>query len=132
MALSSNGSNSGTGVLWAISPVIYGASGRTLYAFNAENLGCPSDGGACSPLWSTTIGKDPPFEPPLVAHGKVYVVSPDADGSGYVQPYFFPCTSGYTWDDSCEQCYKCGTGTTWCSITCSCCRGRGCCSAPPP
>ena len=75
MSLSSNGSQSGTGVVWASVPRNGDANHFTvpgnLYAFNAENL---------SLLWSSTGTSQDLLNfakgsPPVVANGKVYVGS---------------------------------------------------------
>jgi len=75
MSISSNGSRSGTGILWATLPRIGDANQMTvpggLYAYDAENLKF---------LWSSTAAGDDPLNfakgsPPIVANGKVYVAS---------------------------------------------------------
>jgi len=78
LALSANGGQAGSGVLWATvatsgdaenNPPVPGA----LYAFNAENLSAP--------LWSSTgkaadnFGNFAKFVPPLIVNGKVYVAT---------------------------------------------------------
>ncbi len=74
MSISANGSNSGTGILWANVPgsnanqaVVSG----TLYAFNAENVS--------QELWDSTqnsardgFGNFAKFNQPIIANGKVY------------------------------------------------------------
>lgn len=73
--ISANGSNSGTGILWASLPRVGDANQMTvpgvLYAYNAEDL---------SLLWSSNGPGDDPLNfakgsPPIVANGKVYVAS---------------------------------------------------------
>ena len=75
MSVSSKGSHSGTGVLWATLPRAGDANQMTvpgvLYAYDAENLKF---------LWSSTASGDDPLNfakgsPPIVANGKVYVAS---------------------------------------------------------
>jgi FKBP-type peptidyl-prolyl cis-trans isomerase/outer membrane protein assembly factor BamB len=75
MTLSANGSQPGTGILWASLPRVGDANQMTvpgvLYAFNAENL---------SLLWSSNSPGDDPLNfakgsPPIVANGKVYLAS---------------------------------------------------------
>jgi FKBP-type peptidyl-prolyl cis-trans isomerase/outer membrane protein assembly factor BamB len=75
MTVSANGSQAGTGILWATLPRVGDANQMTvpgvLYAFNAENL---------SLLWSSNGPGDDPLNfakgsPPIVANGKVYVAS---------------------------------------------------------
>ncbi|PYX95801.1 MAG: hypothetical protein DMG63_18280 [Acidobacteria bacterium] len=75
MTISSNGSHSGTGILWAALPRAGDANQMTvpgaLYAYDAENLKL---------LWSSTAAGDDPLNfakgsPPIVANGKVYMAS---------------------------------------------------------
>jgi FKBP-type peptidyl-prolyl cis-trans isomerase/outer membrane protein assembly factor BamB len=75
MTVSANGSQPGTGILWATMPRVGDANQMTvpgvLYAFDAENL---------SLLWSSNGPGDDPLNfakgsPPIVANGKVYVAS---------------------------------------------------------
>jgi FKBP-type peptidyl-prolyl cis-trans isomerase/outer membrane protein assembly factor BamB len=83
MTVSANGSQSGTGILWASLPRVGDANQMivpgVLYAFNAENL---------SLLWSSNGPGDDPLNfakgsPPIVANGKVYVAS----NSNFVSVY---------------------------------------------
>ena len=75
MTVSANGSQAGTGILWATLPRFGDANQMTvpgvLYAFNAENLSLL--------WWSNGPGDDPlnfaKGSPPIVANGKVYVAS---------------------------------------------------------
>ena len=79
MTISANGSQSGTGILWATTPRAGNANQAVvpgvLYAFNAQNSG------ATFPLlWSSTGVGDDTYNfskgsPPVVANGKVYVAS---------------------------------------------------------
>src|SRR5215471_6422987 len=75
MTVSANGSQAGTGILWATLPRVGDANQMmvpgVLYAFNAEDL---------SLLWSSNGPGDDPLNfakgsPPMVANGKVYVAS---------------------------------------------------------
>ena len=75
MTISSDGSRSGTGILWAALPRAGDANQMTvpgdLYAFDAESLKL---------LWSSSGPGDDPLNfakgsPPIVANGKVYVAS---------------------------------------------------------
>jgi len=75
MTVSSNGSHSGTGILWATLPRAGDANQSivpgVLYALDAESL---------SMLWSSAAPGDDPLNfakgsPPIVANGKVYVAS---------------------------------------------------------
>jgi hypothetical protein len=75
MALSANGSQEGTGILWATTQAVGDANNATvpgtLRAFDASSL---------SLLWeSRSPGDDmlslPKYNPPLIANGKVYVAS---------------------------------------------------------
>src|SRR5262249_54930668 len=77
LALSANGTNAGTGILWATVNRISDAnqsvvSGR-LHAYNAQNV--------ASELWNSdmvardSLGNLAKFVPPTVANGKVYVAT---------------------------------------------------------
>jgi hypothetical protein len=79
LALSANGSEAGTGVVWATVAVSGDAENNppvpgALYAFNADNVS--------TQLWNSTInatrdgvGNFAKFVPPLVANGRVYVAT---------------------------------------------------------
>jgi len=85
LALSANGNAPGSGVLWASTQGNPGASPpvpTALHAFNAENI--------TQELWNSTMnaardafGSLTPYEPPMVANGKVYMAS----GSDQVAVY---------------------------------------------
>ena len=77
LALSANGNERGSGVLWASTPGNLGASPSVppaLHAFNAENI--------TKELWNSTMnaardeyGSFARYVPPLVANGKVYMAT---------------------------------------------------------
>lgn len=84
LALSANGTSSGTGILWApVMNVAYEANtvGRPgiLHAYNAEN--------PAQELWNSNMvaadamGTLPKFVPPVVANGKVYMANSAAVGN---------------------------------------------------
>jgi outer membrane protein assembly factor BamB len=73
LSLSANGTQAGTGVLWASLPLVGSATVDVapgiLRAFDAENVG--------HELWCTSTGSVAKFTPPTIANGKVYLASLD-------------------------------------------------------
>ena len=78
LALSANGTNAGSGILWAVHQVGGDANQQVLpgilHAYNAQNVG--------TELWNSeqlisrdTVGKFAKFVPPTVANGKVYMAT---------------------------------------------------------
>ncbi len=106
LALSANGGQQGTGVLWATvaaSGNVYndGTDPGVLYALDAGNL--------VTPLWTSTTnsardnyGSFAKFVPPLVANGKVYVATFSGQVAVYgllptaATPTFTPAPGPYT------------------------------------
>ena len=106
LALSANGGQQGTGVLWATvaaSGNVYndGTDPGVLYALDAGNL--------TTPLWTSTTnsardnyGSFAKFVPPLVANGKVYVATFSGQVAVYgllpvaATPTFTPAPGTYT------------------------------------
>lgn len=80
LSVSANGTNAGTGILWAVTPGNY--PGGTLHAYNAQKVS--------HELWNSdmessrdNLGSLATFVPPTIANGKVYVATFD----GWVQVY---------------------------------------------
>jgi len=78
LALSANGTNAGSGIIWAVHQVGGDANQQVLpgilHAYNAQNVGIE--------LWNSeqlsprdTVGKFAKFVPPTVANGKVYMAT---------------------------------------------------------
>lgn len=74
LALSANGEQAGSGLLWANTEINGGAPKGELHAFDAANVS--------HELWNTTMnatrdgyGNFAKFVPPLIANGKVYVAT---------------------------------------------------------
>jgi len=117
MSLSSNGSTSGTGILWAAAPI--GDTNRTLYALNAENLNM---------LWSSTgyardsILRGARYNPPTIANGKVFVGTFShvvsvfgLRGNAHVTGYFDHRTTEAVFYTTAGgiQALSCGPGACW-------------------
>ena len=132
MALSANGSQTGTGILWATSPRNGDANEYTvpgqLYAFNAETLAL---------LWQSTGVMDDSLNMskgslPLVANGKVYAASLSRFVSVYGPRSTIPpsqnlalnktatgsaaCNGGETPDKAFNGSYAVGLSDKWCSL----------------
>jgi len=99
LALSANGSSSGTGILWAPTPNGSNGTGQAgvLHAYNAEN--------PAQELWNSSMlstdfmGTLAKFTPPVVVNGKVYIANSAVNGdygAGSVTVYGLkPAASGY-------------------------------------
>jgi len=78
LALSANGSNAGSGILWAVHQVGGDANQQVLpgilHAYNAQNVGVELWNSE-QLSWRDTVGKFAKFVPPTVANGKVYMAT---------------------------------------------------------
>jgi len=78
LALSANGTNAGSGILWAVHQVGGDANQQVLpgilHAYNAQNVGIELWNSE-QLSWRDTVGKFAKFVPPTVANGKVYMAT---------------------------------------------------------
>jgi len=78
LALSANGTNAGTAIIWAVHQVGGDANQQVLpgilHAYNAQNVGIELWNSE-QLNWRDTVGKFAKFVPPTVANGKVYLAT---------------------------------------------------------
>jgi hypothetical protein len=78
LALSANGTNAGTAIIWALHQVGGDANQQVLpgilHAYNAQNVGVELWNSE-QLSWRDTVGKFAKFVPPTVANGKVYIAT---------------------------------------------------------
>jgi len=78
LALSANGTNAGTAIIWAVHQVGGDANQQVLpgilHAYNAQNVGVELWNSE-QLNWRDTVGKFAKFVPPTVANGKVYLAT---------------------------------------------------------
>jgi hypothetical protein len=78
LALSANGTNAGTAIIWAVHQVGGDANQQVLpgilHAYSAENVGTELWNSE-QLSWRDTVGKFAKFVPPTVANGKVYMAT---------------------------------------------------------
>jgi hypothetical protein len=100
LAMSANGSTSGTGIVWALLPFAGDANQQRgvqaqLLAFDAQNIkndifrSSPPD----DPTGSDSVGLFAKFAPPIVANGKVFVAT-YGDRENPAGPRSYPDANG--------------------------------------
>ncbi|HEY2898994.1 MAG TPA: carbohydrate-binding protein [Polyangia bacterium] len=91
MTISANGSTTGSGVLWAVTPLSGDANHMVvpgvMYAFNGETLAMLFDS---STIADNDMGNLAKYNPPVTANGKVYVASFSNLVSAYGQRTLVP------------------------------------------